>query len=127
LPSGPAAAERLCAARGARLCTSDEWVLACVCSYPNESTGGPKITTNPRLTYRVEADRAAPSPDRHVHGLLTGKSEVVAGGSNGEVLLAGPSDAVVDSWAQDCRYRALLTERGLESGTLGAIATRCCR
>jgi hypothetical protein len=124
---GSAAAERECAARGARLCTSDEWVLACVCSYPNESSGGPKITTNPRLTYRIEADRAAPSPDRHVRGLLTGRSEVVAGGSHGEVLLAGSSDAVADSWAEDCRYRALLTERGLEGGASGAIAARCCR
>jgi hypothetical protein len=124
---GTGAAERLCAARGARLCTSDEWVLACVCSYPNESTGGPKITTNPRLTYRVEAERANPSPDRHVRGLLTGESEVVAGGAHGEVLLAGSSSAIVDSWAEDCRYRARLTERALEGGASGRVAARCCR
>jgi hypothetical protein len=127
VPSGPAAAERLCAAHGARLCTSDEWVLACVCSYPNESTGGPKITTNPRLTYRVAAERATPSPDRHVRGLLTGESEVVAGGTNGEVLLAGSSSAVADSWAEDCRYRGRLTEGALEGGASGLIAARCCR
>lgn len=120
-------AERTCAARGGRLCTSDEWALACVCTYPNESAGGPKLTTNPRLAYRALADRAAPSPDRHVQGLLTGKSEIVAGGTGGEVLVAGSNDAVADAWAEDCRYRGRLTERALLGSSADLVAVRCCR
>jgi hypothetical protein len=117
-----------CARRGERLCTSDEWTLACVCSYPNESEGGAKLSTNDRLVYRIESDRRDPAGGTvaDIHRLLTGSSEVVAPSTPGAVLVAGPSVAIDDAWTVDCRARSLVTSRGLASA--GAIvAARCCR
>jgi hypothetical protein len=117
-----------CARRGERLCTSDEWTLACVCSYPNESEGGAKLGTNDRLAYRIESDRRDPAGGTmaDIHRLLTGSSEVVAPSTPGAVLVAGPSDLIDDAWTVDCRARSLVTSRGLASA--GAIVrARCCR
>jgi hypothetical protein len=116
-----------CASRGARLCTSDEWALACVCSYPNESEGGSKLGANDRLAYRIERDRKDPGgTPLEIRDLLAGKGEVVSPFVAGAVLVAGPSDAVDDAWTIDCRTRTLVTAKGLAS-TQGMLATRCCR
>jgi hypothetical protein len=119
----------VCAARGARLCTSDEWTLACLCTYANESASGPKITTNERLAYRVESDRKLGTSDgKALQHLLTGASEVVSPAPNGGgVLVAGSSDAVPDPWTADCRYRGLLTRESLSQNAWPFVAVRCCR
>ncbi|HEX7669451.1 MAG TPA: hypothetical protein VF395_07710, partial [Polyangiaceae bacterium] len=93
--STPEGLATVCARRGARLCTSDEWTLACVCSYPNESEGGAKISANDRLVYRIESDRKDPGGTTlEIRDLLARKGEVVSPFVAGSVLVAGPSDAV---------------------------------
>jgi hypothetical protein len=121
------AANAACAARGARLCSSDEWNLACVCTYPNESTGGAKLSSNGGLVYRMETE-AGEDALRDVRHLLSAASELVAPKiPGGVVLVAGPNDAVSDPFADDCRYRALLTDRALSSAAGDITAVRCCR
>lgn len=120
-------AQAACARRGARLCTSDEWALACVCSYPNESEGGAKVGANDRLVYRIESDRKDPGGSTlEIHDLLARKGEIVSPLVAGAVLVAGPSDAIDDAWTIDCRTRTLVTARGLASLS-GLLGTRCCR
>ncbi len=120
------AARSACTARGERLCTSDEWYRACVCTYPDESLGGPKVFSNDKIVYRQDGDRAGATED--VRRLLSGASEVVAPEvRGGAILLAGANDAVDDAWTADCRYRALVTARALEGDVAKVIAVRCCR
>jgi hypothetical protein len=119
-----------CAARGARVCSSDEWTRACVCTFPNESEGGAKLFANERLVYRVESDQSgAGGPGTaEVHRLFAGGSELVLPKiPGGGLLVAGPNDGVPDSWTADCRYRGLVTERTLASEAGGLISVRCCR
>jgi hypothetical protein len=121
-------AEAACAARGARPCTSDEWALACVCSYPNESEGGPKLLASSRLPYRAEQERAEGPGAADVRRLLTGAAEIVAPPLAGGVLVvAGPADAVDDSSRLDCRTRSLQTSAVLARERWRFVATRCCR
>jgi len=121
------AARAACAARGARPCTSDEWYVACLCTYPNESIGGSKLSVNERLVYRLESDRSAAGTE-DVKGLLTGASELVAPTiAGGGVLLAGPNDAIPDHFTADCRYRSLLPETALTSELGSLTGVRCCR
>jgi hypothetical protein len=129
LPASRATVERACTARGARLCTSDEWATACVCSYANESVGGPKLATNDRLLYRVDSERAgARSEGPEVHALLRGRAEIVSAGADGAaLLLSGPSDAEGDGFTTDCRYRAFVTESALEANDWDFVSARCCR
>jgi len=116
-----------CAKRDARPCTSDEWTLACVCSYPNESEGGVKVGENDRLVYRVESDRREGGGNvLEIHDLLGGKSEVVAPPIARASLIAGPSDSIDDPWTVDCRTRLLATSPGGAS-VPGMFAARCCR
>jgi hypothetical protein len=129
VPEG-ADAEATCRARGARLCTSDEWALACLCSFPNESQGGMQLTSNPRMLFRRDSERAhASGPGAsEIRGLLTGAAERVASARPGSVaMLAGPADAVADPFAVDCRYRALVPERALRDNAFPFVAARCCR
>jgi hypothetical protein len=126
----PEALVAVCTSRGARLCTSDEWYLACLCTYPNESEGGSKVLANERLVYRVESDHSQEAgvagPD--MHQLLTGTSELVGPFvPGGVVLLAGPNDGVDDAWTADCRYRGLLTRAAFRGGPRPLIGVRCCR
>lgn len=123
-------ASAACAARGGRLCTSDEWTVACVCTFPNESEGGAKVFANERLVYRVESDQAGTGGpgSADVHHLFAGGSELVLPKiPGGGLLVAGPNDGVPDSWTADCRYRGLVTERTLASEAGGLISVRCCR
>jgi hypothetical protein len=124
------AAVAACAARGERVCSSDEWHLACVCTFPNESEGGAKVFANDRLVYRVESDQAgAGGPGAaDVHHLFARGSELVLPKvPGGGLLVAGPNDGVPDSWTADCRYRGLVTEHTLASEASALISVRCCR
>jgi hypothetical protein len=124
------AAVAACAARGERVCTSDEWHLACVCTFPNESEGGPKVFANDRLVYRVESDQAGQSGPgaAEVHHLFARGSELVLPKvPGGGTLVAGPNDGVPDSWTADCRYRGLVTDHTLASDASSLISVRCCR
>jgi hypothetical protein len=121
------AAAALCEGRHARLCTSDEWYVACVCTYPNESLVGSKTSTNDRLVYRLETD-AASGATAGVKDLLGGRSEIVGPRtSGGGVLAAGGNDGVHDAFTVDCRYRAWLTDRALQSTAATHVGVRCCR
>jgi hypothetical protein len=123
-------AEATCAAKGARLCTSDEWALVCRCSFPNESEGGAKLATNSRMLFRRESERAhATGPgSSEVRGLLTGATERVSTQRGGAaVLLAGAADAVDAPFSVDCRYRGLVTERAIRENAFPFVAARCCR
>ncbi|HVU04826.1 MAG TPA: hypothetical protein VHE30_23910 [Polyangiaceae bacterium] len=118
-------ADAACRARGARLCTSDEWMLACVCSYPNESVGGIKLGENDRLVFRVETDARDGTP-ADVQRLLSGRTEVVSTSLGHAMLLAGPADAFADDSFVDCRTRLVVTEASrLGAASVGAV--RCCR
>lgn len=128
----------LCQRAGKRLCTSDEWYLACACTYPLEVEPGTKRSTNYAFVARAERERQAGAPGpreptaasdkrSELRGLVTGRSEVVAGGKSKGLLLAGPNDGLRDPWAVDCRHRAFLTPSVLESGSASLAAVRCCR
>src|SRR5204863_4964844 len=113
-----------------RPCTSDEWALACVCSYPNESEGGPKLFASSRLPYRAERERAeGPGPGAaDVRRLLTGAAEIVGPPlASGVLVLAGPADAVDDRYRIDCRTRSLETSTVLARERWSFVAARCCR
>ncbi|MCC6900292.1 MAG: hypothetical protein IT377_15035 [Polyangiaceae bacterium] len=124
-----------CERAGKRLCTSDEWYLACACTYPLELEPGTKTSTLYAFVARADRERRAGAPEprqptlasdkrSELRGLLTGKSEVVSQGAGRAVLLAGPADALRDPWTVDCRHRSFTTERALPSQL---IAARCCR
>jgi hypothetical protein len=117
-------AEQTCKARGARLCTSDEWYLACLCTYPAESRGGVQVSGNHLLAHRVRTEAEA-GPDgargdgkRFVKRLLEGPGELVVG-ANGEQLVAGGAGPDGSAWMTDCRYRGVVTPPG-------DVGVRCC-
>ena len=117
------AARTTCERKGERLCTSDEWNLVCVCTYPNEAVGGSKVSTNERMVYRQDSDRAGAPED--VRRLLTGASELVTPSvSGGGVLVAGPNDEQSDPWTADCRYRGLLDGASVRWGVPGRSSPR---
>lgn len=130
--AGPA---RACERAGKRLCTSDEWYLACACTYPLELEAGTKTNTLYAFVARADRERSAGRPEprqptlasdkrSELRGLLTGKSEVVSQGAARALLVAGPNDALHDPWTVDCRHRSFTTERALPSQF---VAARCCR
>lgn len=133
--SDPAAA---CQRLGKRVCTSDEWYLACACTYPLEVEAGPKSSTLYGFVARAERERAEgpPGPRQptttadkrsELRGLITGKSEIVAQSTSKGLLLAGPNDVVRDAWSVDCRHRAFMTPGALGSDVGQLAAVRCCR
>jgi hypothetical protein len=128
----------LCNAKGERLCTSDEWYLACTCTYPLDAESGPKWWTNQIVAARAEQERSASrlppgsstlsaEKQSEVRDLLAGRSEIVAGSLGGAALVAGPSERVADSWSIDCRTRAWLAPRAFELAPPDSIGVRCCR
>jgi hypothetical protein len=127
VPSGASidAARQRCEARGARLCTSDEWYLACLCTYPEESPGGPHMSGNDLLAHRVRSEAALDDKgrradaQRHVKRLLEGPPEAVVG-AGGEVRFAGGHGPDSSSWMTDCRHRGLVSPTG-------PVGLRCCR
>jgi len=137
VPTGTRPAEA-CERAGKRVCTSDEWYLACACTYPLEVEPGRKTSTNYAFVARAERERAAGAPPpreptvaadkrSEVRGLITGRSEIVAQASAKSLLLAGPNDALRDPWTVDCRHRSFLTPAALSSALGDLAAVRCCR
>lgn len=129
---------QVCEVSGKRLCTSDEWYLACACTYPLEVETGTKRSTLYALVARAERERLAPALGREepsvaadkrseLRSLITGRSEIVAGGNSSSILLAGPNDLTRDPWTVDCRYRARVTPQALEQPMTDVAAVRCCR
>lgn len=136
-PLAAAAPAEQCESAGKRLCTSDEWYLACACTYPLEVEAGTKSSTLYAFVARAERERQAGAPGpaeptaaadkrSELRGLLTGRSEIVAPASGKGLLLAGPNDTLRDPWTVDCRHRAFLTPAGLGAMS-GLAAVRCCR
>lgn len=124
-------ARALCARQNKRLCTSDEWYLACVCTYPTESRAGMQLAGNELLAHAVargRADLERRNAEAAVYGLLDGVSEVVARRrSNGGVCVAGGNNVTADEWMTDCRYRAEITDAALANNAWGFVGVRCCR
>ncbi len=134
-PLDLSAPTRTCELAGKRLCTSDEWYLACACTYPLEVEAGTKTSTLYALVARADRERAAGEPGprqptmaadkrSELRGLLTGRTELVSQARRRGLLLAGPSDAQRDAWTVDCRHRSFSTERAVGAAP---AAARCCR
>ncbi len=125
------AAAAACESQGKRLCTSDEWYIGCLCTYPGESNTGLKLRANYTLVYRVSKEKEEGDERRRedeTASMLHGSSEVVSPvvGATG-VLMAGPNDAFRSDYAVDCRYRSLLTRKALERHRWPFIGARCCK
>ena len=142
-PAPPSAAgfnslSRVCARQGKRLCSSDEWYIACLCTYPLDAEAGTKWWTNQLVAARAAEEHAGAEPalgvttrtsekQSEVRDLLAGRSEVVGAELAGAALLAGPNDASSDPWSVDCRARAWFTPSALTLAPLGSIGVRCCQ
>lgn len=125
-----------CTARGGRLCTSDEWYVACLCTYPVDASESPSFLVNQDAVAHAARERDAPAPaasvttlsnDKRseVRGLITGRAELVSL-PGGPPALAGASDALADPLAADCRHRALLTPAALATRAGDYTGSRCC-
>ncbi|MFO0571698.1 MAG: hypothetical protein U0263_39100 [Polyangiaceae bacterium] len=127
---------QVCARQGKRLCTSDEWYVACSAPIrwmPRPGRSGGRTNWS-RLGAAEE--RAAGEPalgvstrtsekQSEVRWPLAGRSEIVGAELGGAALLAGPNDASNDAWSVDCRARAHLAALAL--GPVGSIGVRCCQ
>jgi len=123
-------AAAICERENKRLCTSDEWYLACLCTYPTESRPGAQTTGNELLAHAVargRADLQRRNAEAAVYGLLDGRSEVVAPLDDSAVWVAGANDVIRDDRMTDCRYRAALTEPALAENGWAFVGVRCCR
>jgi hypothetical protein len=134
---GDEAAE-VCERAGKRLCTSDEWYLACLCTYPRDAEAGAKLSGNYFTAARAEQERKArplaaeastqtSDKQTEVRSLLSGQSEIVSGGPGGSLLVAGPSDVIGDVWAEDCRQRAMVSPKMISGVGRSMVGVRCCR
>lgn len=122
------AADTACRERGKRVCTSEEWYLACVCRYPTEAAGGVEYTPNSLLAHRVERERAEGKGIGRARprGLLEASTELVENGDKSVVLMAGATSAIASEWMTDCRYRTSVHESVLRSSAWSFVAVRCC-
>jgi hypothetical protein len=127
-----------CRARGKRLCSSDEWYVACLCTYPRDAQPGVKLGANYFAAARADKERSARdvgaeastmSSDKQseVRSLLSGRSEAVSGAPGAAIFVAGPSDQSPDVFAEDCRHRAMVSARALGGAGREIAGLRCCR
>jgi len=127
-----------CRAHGKRLCTSDEWYLACLCTYPRDAEPGAKLGANYFAAARAEKERASKGigaeastltsdKQSEVRSLLSGRAEAVSGAPGASILVAGPSEGSPDVFTEDCRQRALVSARALGGVGREIAGLRCCR
>lgn len=138
-------AARRCATAGKRLCTSNEWYLACTCGSASTLPADlawwrpRRLFIDEALVQRARRDcpgtHDGPSPagagscrsDHGVYDLLGGRSELLADRIGGTThLLAGRTTALDEDWMTKCAYRAMVTEESLERHAWPFVGFRCC-
>jgi hypothetical protein len=140
-----ALAERACRAEGGRLCTSNEWYVACACGHASTLTSDlawwrpRRVFIDEALVARARRDCQRTRPgdalgtgetcrsDHGVADLLGGSSEVladrIAGGAH---LLAGRNSTLEEDWMTKCEYRAMMTDASLRGHDWRFVGFRCC-